>query len=369
MTDFSAHDTELMARALGLAERGLATARPNPVVGCVLAAADGQVIGEGWHERTGGPHAEVIALDAAGGKARGAAVYITLEPCSHHGRTPPCADRLIAAGVARVIYAVADPNPQVAGEGAAKLKAAGIEVASGLLAQQATQLNRGFFSRMQRGRPWVRLKLAASLDGRTALANGDSKWITGGAARADVHRARARSGAVLTGIGTVLADDPALTARPDGVAAELQPIRVVLDSELNTPVDAKLLSEPGQTLICHATAASGKAAALENAGAELRRMESSAAGVDFDAVFAELVRREVNDVWVEAGAALAGALLSAGLVDELLVYQAASVLGDSARGMFALPTLTDMDERLQFELEDVRRVGDDLRLTYVPLKN
>lgn len=367
MTDFSATDTELMARALRLAERGLATARPNPVVGCVLAAGDGQIVGEGWHERTGGAHAEVVALAAAGSAARGATAYVTLEPCSHHGRTPPCADRLIEAGIAKLIYAVADPNPQVAGEGAARLAAAGIAVAGGLLGEQSAQLNRGFFSRMQRGRPWVRLKLAASLDGRTALANGASQWITGSAARADVHLARARSGAVLTGIGTVLADDPAMTARPGGTASDLQPIRVVLDSELQTPVEARMLREPGETLVCHVTDPSSKSAPLVKAGADLFTVEPSAQGIDLRAVLAELSRREINDVWVEAGATLSGALLAAGLVDELIVYQAASILGDTARGMFALPALTDMQDRWQFSLQEVRRVGDDLRLTYVPL--
>ena len=332
-----------MSRALELARRGLFTAHPNPRVGCVIER-DGQRVGEGWHEYTGGPHAEVNALAAAGERARGATVYVTLEPCVHHGRTPPCTEALIAAGVAHVVYAASDPNPRVAGAGAARLGAAGIRVEGGLLAREAAALNQGFEMRMTRGRPFVRIKLAASLDGRTALADGRSQWITGEAARADGHRWRARSGAILTGVGTVLADDPALTVRLDGLGQRFrQPRRVVLDSALRTPPSARLFADGGEVHVLTTQDALERRAALE-----------------------ALAALEVNELLVESGPGVAGALLGAGLVDELIVYMASHVIGSSGRGMFDMPPLGEMAERPEYELRELRAVGADLRLRYTP---
>ncbi|HNF66075.1 MAG TPA: bifunctional diaminohydroxyphosphoribosylaminopyrimidine deaminase/5-amino-6-(5-phosphoribosylamino)uracil reductase RibD [Plasticicumulans sp.] len=354
-----------MARALALAARGLNTTSPNPRVGCVLVAPDGEVIGEGWHERAGEPHAEVHALRAAGGRARGATAYVTLEPCSHHGRTPPCADALIEAGVARVVAAMADPNPQVAGRGLARLRAAGIAVECGLLEAEAQALNAGFVRRMTRARPWLRLKLAASLDARTALASGESQWITGEAARADVQRLRARACAVLTGSGTVLADDPGLDVRLPGT--QRQPLRVVLDTGLRTPLAARLIGRPGRTLIvCGPQAGVAEAAALAAYGVDIERVPVQGGGLDLDAVLASLAARGCNEVHAECGARLAGALLAAGRVDELVVYLAPLLLGDAARGLARLPGLERMEQRLEFDWTDVRSVGRDLRLTLAP---
>ena len=354
-----------MARALALAARGLNTTSPNPRVGCVLVAPDGEVIGEGWHERAGEPHAEVHALRAAGARARGATAYVTLEPCSHHGRTPPCADALIEAGVARVVAAMADPNPQVAGRGLARLRAAGIAVECGLLEAEAQALNAGFVRRMTRARPWLRLKLAASLDARTALASGESQWITGEAARTDVQRLRARACAVLTGSGTVLADDPGLDVRLPGT--QRQPLRVVLDTELRTPLAARLIGRPGRTLIvCGPQAGVAEAAALTAYGVDIERVPVRGGGLDLDAVLASLAARGCNEVHAECGARLAGALLAAGRVDELVVYLAPLLLGDAARGLARLPGLERMEQRLEFDWTDVRSVGRDLRLTLAP---
>jgi diaminohydroxyphosphoribosylaminopyrimidine deaminase/5-amino-6-(5-phosphoribosylamino)uracil reductase len=346
-----------MARALQLAERGLCTTSPNPRVGCVLVQGDA-VVGEGWHERAGEPHAEVHALRAAGSKARGATAYVTLEPCSHHGRTPPCAEALIAAGVARVVCAMQDPNPQVAGGGLARLCAAGVAVECGLMESEARALNTGFVSRMTRGRPWVRSKVAASLDGRTALANGASRWITGAAARQDVQHWRARSCAVLTGSGTVLADDPQLNVR---IATERQPWRVVLDSALRTPPAARIL-QGGKVLLCTTSQDADKRAALEARGAEVLVLADAQGRVDLPALLRELARRGINEVLVEAGRTLNGALLRAGLVDELLLYLAPQLLGDAARGMADLGELTGLEQRVDLAWRDVRRVGDDLRI-------
>lgn len=353
-----AADASWMARALQLAGRGMNTTSPNPRVGCVLVKA-GAVIGEGWHERAGEPHAEVHALRAAGKKARGATAYVTLEPCSHHGRTPPCADALIAAGVARMVCAMQDPNPLVAGQGIARLRAAGIAVECGLMEQAARELNIGFVSRMTRGLPFVRSKIAASLDGRTALANGVSQWITGAAARQDVQRWRARSCAVLTGIGTVLADDPQLNVR---IATERQPLRVVLDSSLRMPAAARMLQD-GKVLICTASQDEAKRAALEARGAEVLVLADEAGRVDLFAVMRELARRGSNEVLVEAGRTLNGALLRAGLVDELLLYLAPQLLGDAARGMADLGELLRLEQRVDLVWREVRRVGEDLRIT------
>ena len=358
---FAADDHAHMARALELAERGLYTTTPNPRVGCVIVR-DGGVVGEGWHVRAGEPHAEVHALRAAGDQARGATVYVTLEPCSHHGRTPPCADALIDAGVARVVAALRDPNPQVAGRGLALLTLAGIQVQVGLLEAEARELNVGFVSRMTRGRPWLRLKTAASLDGKTALLNGESKWITGPAARADVQRWRARSCALLTGVGTVLADDPHMNVRDLDIGR--QPLQVIVDSRLQTPPAARILA--GGALIACAGAQPARRAALESAGAEILELPGADGRVDLVALMAELARRGVSEIHGEAGATLNGALLQAGLVDEWLAYFAPLVLGHSARGLFDFPALADMADRRGFSLLDATRVGADLRLRLRP---
>ncbi|MBW7902328.1 MAG: bifunctional diaminohydroxyphosphoribosylaminopyrimidine deaminase/5-amino-6-(5-phosphoribosylamino)uracil reductase RibD [Rhodocyclaceae bacterium] len=355
---FSAADHEHMARALRLAERGLFTTSPNPRVGCVLVK-DGAVVGEGWHERAGEAHAEVHALRAAGAAAAGATAYVTLEPCNHHGRTPPCVDALIAAGVARVVAAMADPNPLVAGQGLARLAAAGIATASGLLENEAHELNVGFVARMTRGRPWLRLKVAASLDGRTALENGESQWITGAEARRDGHRWRARACAVLTGVGTVRDDDPRLTVRD--VDTTRQPLRVVVDSRLETPPTARIL-DGGKVLLIGAVADAARAAALSARGAEVLLLPDAAGKVDLAAALAELARRGINEVHAEAGFRLNGSLLREGLVDELLLYLAPSLIGDAARGLFALPALASLADKRTLQWRDVRRIGADLRI-------
>jgi len=359
---FSAADHGHMARALRLAEQGLYTAMPNPRVGCVLVR-DGEVVGEGWHERAGEPHAEVHALRAAGERARGATAYVSLEPCSHHGRTPPCANALIDAGVARVVAAMTDPNPQVSGRGIQLLTLAGIRAEVGLLEAEARELNIGFISRMTRGRPWLRLKTASTLDGKTALENGDSKWITGAAARRDVQHWRARACAVLTGAGTVAADDPQMNVRD--IAVGRQPLRVIVDSRLSTRPDARILAGGGVLIAC-AEADPARVDALAAAGAEVLHLPGPAGRVGLTALLAELGRRGVNEVHTEAGATLNGALLAAGLVDEWIAYLAPSVLGHHARGLFDLPALTDMAGRRSFVLRDVRKVGGDLCLVLRP---
>ncbi len=358
----AAEDHGFMARALRLARRGLYTTDPNPRVGCVIVR-DGAVVGEGWHRRAGEPHAEIHALREAGEAARGATAYVTLEPCCHHGRTPPCSQALIEAGVARVVAAMEDPNPRVAGQGLRALRDAGIEAESGLLAEQAEALNPGFVQRMRHGRPWVRLKLAMSLDGRTAMASGESRWITGEAARADVHRLRARSSAVLTGIGTVLADDPSLNARLDQGIEVHQPLRVVLDAHLAMPPEARMLSLPGKTLVLTYSRDEAQREALEAAGAEVCVLPGVGDRLDLDAVLAELGRREVNELMVEAGAVLAGGFLQAGRVDELVFYLAPHLMGDGARGLFHLPGLERMEERIALDIRDIRAVGHDWRIT------
>ena len=347
-----------MARALELAHRGLYTTTPNPRVGCVIVRG-GEIAGEGWHERAGAPHAEIVALAAAGAAARGATAYVTLEPCAHHGRTGPCTQALIAAGVARVVAAHADPNPQVGGKGLAALAAAGIAAESGVLADAARELNIGFISRMTRGRPWVRMKIAASLDGRTALANGRSRWITGEAARRDGHAWRARACAVLTGVGTVKDDDPQLTVRE--VETTRQPLRVVVDSRLETPPAARVLAG-GPVLMAAATADAAVAHALRERGAEVLVCANPQGKVDLAALMRELARRGMNEVHVEAGYRLNGSLLREGLVDELVVYLAPCLLGDAARGMFHLPALDDLDGRRKLDVREVGRVGSDVRV-------
>ena len=355
---FTAADSRWMAHALQLAARGLYSTSPNPRVGCVLVKGD-EHIGEGWHVRAGEPHAEALALRAAGGKARGATAYVTLEPCSHHGRTPPCADALIAAGVARVVAAMQDPNPLVSGQGLERLRAAGVKVEFGLMEAEARELNIGFVTRMKHGLPWVRSKIAASLDGRTALASGESKWITGAAARQDVQHWRARSCVVLTGTGTVLADDPRLDVR--GVETSRQPLRAVVDSQLRLPLQARLLQQPGLAVYT-ALDDGAKIAALEQAGARVRVLPGANGNVDLAAVLRDLAALGGNEVLVEAGSRLNGALLAAGLVDELVLYYAPQFLGDAARGMAGLGELTDLAQRVGLAWRDLRQVGADLRI-------
>jgi diaminohydroxyphosphoribosylaminopyrimidine deaminase/5-amino-6-(5-phosphoribosylamino)uracil reductase len=367
---FDAQDRQAMRRALELAERGALSTHPNPRVGCVIVH-EGLTVGEGWHEWAGEAHAEIAALRAAGTRAAGATVYVTLEPCSHHGRTPPCADALIAARVARVVFAVEDPNPRVSGRGALQLRAAGIVVESGLMQREAVELNAGFFMRMRHGRPWVRVKLAMSLDGRTALANGRSQWLTGEAAREDVQHWRARSSAVLTGIGTVLADDPQLTVRLPA-ARPRPPLRVVLDSELRLSPAARLFAGDGAVWVFTTSRDAGRRASLEASGARIEPLEiedgvaGAAHGVPLRAVLARLAQAQINEVQVEAGATLGGALLREQLVDEMLLYIAPLVLGPQARPLLALPELTELAASPRFELLESRPIGADLRLRLRP---
>jgi len=355
---FSADDHRFMTRALQLARRGLFTAAPNPRVGCVIVR-EGVVAGEGWHERAGAPHAEVNALAAAGVAARSATVYVSLEPCVHHGRTPPCSEALAAAGVTRVVAAMRDPNPLVAGKGLEALRKAGVGAESGLMEAEASELNIGFVSRMRRGRPWVRMKLAASLDGKTALVNGKSQWITGPAARRDGHAWRARACAVLTGIGTVKDDDPQLTVRE--VETTRQPLRVVVDSRLETPPAARILAGGG-VLIAAALEDRDRMSVLQDRGAEVIALPNEAGKVDLVRLMQALASREVNEVHVEAGFKLNGSLLAEGLVDELVVYLAPCLLGDSARGMFDLSELQDLEVRRALNVHDVRMIEGDIRI-------
>jgi diaminohydroxyphosphoribosylaminopyrimidine deaminase / 5-amino-6-(5-phosphoribosylamino)uracil reductase len=380
-TQLDKQDAEFMARALYLARRGLYTTDPNPRVGCVLVK-DGRIIGEGWHKRAGLAHAEVEALtDAVNAteNAEGATAYVTLEPCSHHGRTPPCCETLVKAGIKRVVAAMQDPNPKVSGNGFAYLKAAGIEVSCGVLEEDAQVLNRGFIIRMTQNRPFVRSKLAMSLDGRTAMASGESKWITSPEARADVHRLRAESSAILTGINTVLADDPSLTARIDKEV--VQPIRVVLDSNLQMPTNAKMLGLPGRTVIltCKQTNTvrpelapqaltsvveghKQKLQKLQNVGAEIYQLPEKQGRLDIAEVMKFLADQEINEVLVEAGAVLNGALLEANLVDEWIVYMAPKILGDQGKGLFKLLGLEKLENCKTFKFYDSRSIGLDLKM-------
>jgi diaminohydroxyphosphoribosylaminopyrimidine deaminase/5-amino-6-(5-phosphoribosylamino)uracil reductase len=355
-----------MREALALAADAIGLSDPNPRVGCVIVAADGTVIGRGHTQEAGGAHAEIVALrDAAarGSDVRGATVHVTLEPCSHHGRTPPCADALVAAGVGRVVIALRDPNPLVSGRGAARLEAAGIAVEWGGGGEAARELNIGFVSRMERGRPWLRLKAAISLDGRTALADGTSRWITGEAARADGHAWRKRAGALLTGVGTVREDDPRLDVRL--VATARQPLRVIVDSRLETPPTARIVAPPGSVLVYAAVDDAARRHALEDRGAEVVLLPNPSGKVDLAAMLADLGRRGINELHAEAGEKLNASLLAAGLVDELLVYVAPRLLGDG-RGLAALAPLDRLDDALAFSFTSVDRVGADLRLLLRP---
>jgi diaminohydroxyphosphoribosylaminopyrimidine deaminase/5-amino-6-(5-phosphoribosylamino)uracil reductase len=360
---FSTFDYTSMGSALQLARLGLETTHPNPRVGCVITR-EGQVVGKGWHKRAGEAHAEINALHEAGEKAVGGTAYVTLEPCSHTGRTPPCVEALIKARVARVVFAIEDPNPDVNGSGFERLQQAGIEVQSGLMAKQAEELNSGFLKRMRMGRPWVRVKLAQSMDGHIALSNGDSQWISGAESRADVQNWRARSDAILTGIGTILADDPSLNVRKQEGAR--QPARIIVDSHWRTPATAKLFESSGKVVIAGLQDKSVPDA-LKASGAECLGLPSLDDRVDLRAVLSELAKRGFNEVQVEAGATLCGTLLQLGLVDELLIYQAPIILGGAAMSPFMLPRLDNMDDRVHLEWLDSRRVGKDLRLRFKPV--
>lgn len=359
-----------MARALHLARQAYYTTRPNPRVGCVLVK-DGQIIGEGAHQRAGEPHAEVHALRAAAGRAQGATAYVTLEPCSHFGRTPPCADALIQAGIAHLVVAMQDPNPLVAGQGLARIAAAGIQVTCGVLEDEARVLNQGFVQRMQTGRPWVMAKQAMSLDGRTAMASGESQWITGPEARSDVQRLRAESCAVITGIDSLLADQSRLTVREGPWLAQtgfMQPTRIILDSSLRTPSDAALFQDTAPVLIVACAEAAEinpeRVEALVGAGAEvLLQPRSCVERIDLNALLTQLGQRQMNQVMVEAGAHLCGAFLQAGLIQQLYLYMAPQFLGDAARGLLSLPGVTQLQQAIQVTVQDVRAVGRDWRMT------
>ncbi|GGX56144.1 bifunctional diaminohydroxyphosphoribosylaminopyrimidine deaminase/5-amino-6-(5-phosphoribosylamino)uracil reductase RibD [Saccharospirillum salsuginis] len=365
MTDYQ-NDAYWMAKALRLAEKGLNTTSPNPRVGCVIVR-DGRLVGEGYHERAGTPHAEVHALAKAGDAARGATAYVTLEPCSHHGRTPPCAEALIEAGVGRVVAAIEDPNPQVGGRGLALLEEAGIATRAGVLAEDAETLNRGFLKRMRTGHPWLTLKMASSLDGATALASGESQWITGPEARQDVQLGRARSCAILTGVGTVLTDDPSLNVRLPDVTR--QPDRIVLDTRLRTSAEARLFKSNGRVRILHGPQADADSAArLGQVGADLTQLplESTTGQLDLRALMDWLGEQGYNEIWVEAGAILAGSLLKTGLIDELLLYQAPKLLGANVRPLldWSIPSLA---QAVQLVPVDTRQIGADLRWRLRPV--
>ncbi|MFQ6021336.1 MAG: bifunctional diaminohydroxyphosphoribosylaminopyrimidine deaminase/5-amino-6-(5-phosphoribosylamino)uracil reductase RibD [Acidiferrobacterales bacterium] len=359
-------DMAHMARALRLARRGLYTTDPNPRVGCVLVQR-GEVVGTGWHERAGEPHAEIHALRAAGQSARDATAYVTLEPCCHHGRTPPCTDALIGAKVARVVVAMEDPNPQVAGGGVALLREAGITVEVGLLQAQGEALNPGLISRIRRRRPFVRAKLAASLDGRTAMPSGESRWISGDAARADVQGWRARSSAIVSGVGTILADDPALTVRAFDIGR--QPLRVIVDSKLRMPPSAKVLANEGPVLVVTACNDGDRAEFVRNAGAEVLHLPADDDSVDLAALMQHLAGQGINEVLLEAGEKLCGAMLQANLIDEFILYLAPTIMGSRARGMFDVPGLERMRDRVALGIEDVRAIGDDWRFICRPIRD
>ena len=363
-----ADDFRYMAKALRLAERGLFTVDPNPRVGCVLVK-DNKIVGQGWHQHAGEAHAEIVALNEAGAAAQGATAYVTLEPCCHLGRTPPCSDALIKAGVIRVVVAMEDPNPQVAGKGASQLREAGIDIDVGVMTEQAEGLNPGFVQRMRHGRPFVRSKMAMSLDGRTALASGESQWITGESARLDVHHLRARSSAIVTGINTVLADDPSMNARLENEEV-LQPARVVLDSQLKIPVDARMLSLPGRTVVCTTADAvqknEEKISKLKAAGAELVQLKKENEKISLSALLMFLNAENFNEVLLEAGAGLNGAFMQGGLIDELVIYMAPLLMGDTARGLVELPEISKMSDVSHPKIIDVRAVGKDWRIVLKP---
>lgn len=368
MSSFSQADYQWMQRAINLAQQGQLTTRPNPNVGCVVLNAAGQCVGEGWHQQAGQPHAEVYALEMAGEQAKGGTLYVTLEPCSHFGKTPPCADRVIASGVAKVVVSMQDPNPLVSGKGITRIQAAGIEVVSGLLAQSSAKLNPGFIQRMQMGRPKVTLKMAQSLDGKIALSNRVSQWITGPQAREDVQRYRAMHDAILTGGGTAVTDNPSLNVRQNELGhwankRVMQPLRVVLDGKNQITQPLKLFSLEGQTLVFNAQ---------PNPFLSLQEVEQvslpNAAGrVDLPRMLDELGQRQINSVWVECGAQLAGALLSEKCVDELIIYQAPKLLGSHGLSSFHLSDFQAMNEIISLDVTQYRQVGDDLKIIATPI--
>lgn len=354
-------DLEWMSRALQLAAKGKWTTTPNPAVGCVIVDASGHVVGEGWHHRAGEAHAEIHALRQAGDKASNGTAYVTLEPCSHHGRTGPCAQALIEAGIAKVVIASEDPNPQVAGSGVKALREAGVNVESGVLQDQAIELNRGFFKRMTQGLPWMTVKMAMSLDGRTAMADGASQWITGPKAREDGQRLRARSCAIVTGIGSILRDDPKMNVRlPD---CERQPLRVVVDSQARTPKQAMILAQPGKTIIAHDERI--RPSDRDNERCAYWPLPTAAKGIRLHALAERLAQAQCNEVLVEAGSCLAGAFVASGLVDELVIYMAPKLMGSDAMPLFALPIAT-MPGSLSLSIKEVRAVGQDWRITVQP---
>ncbi|MET0121057.1 MAG: bifunctional diaminohydroxyphosphoribosylaminopyrimidine deaminase/5-amino-6-(5-phosphoribosylamino)uracil reductase RibD [Candidatus Thiodiazotropha sp. 6PLUC9] len=368
-------DHRFMGRAIQLAKQGWYTTQPNPRVGCLLVK-DGEIVGEGYHRRAGELHAERNALADAGAAAKGATAYVTLEPCCHQGRTPPCTEGLIEAGVKRVVAAMADPNPKVAGEGFERLKQAGIEVLSGVMKAQAEALNPGFIKRMTQGLPFVRCKMAMSLDGRTAMANGESQWITSADARRDVHRLRAASHAIMTGIGTLVADDPSMNVRLThqelGIDEDLpipHPVRVVLDPNLDAPVTAKMFNQPGPTLVVCSDENPTHGAALEAAGAQVITLPGDQKSLDLNEVLQFLASQEINEVMLESGATLAGAMLEQGLIDELIIYQAPHLMGNSARGLFTIPGLEQMSQRIALQITDLRQIGPDIRITANPIQS
>lgn len=367
MSSFSVIDHIHMTRALRLAERGLYTTDPNPRVGCVIAHGE-EVVGEGWHERAGEAHAEVLALRMAGEKAKGATAYVTLEPCSHYGRTPPCAKPLIEIGVKRVVCAMGDPNSRVSGGGIKALRDAGIEVEVGLMEAQAKELNCGFVKRMTQQLPWVRVKLGVSFDGRTALADGTSQWITGESARKDVQHWRARSSVIVTGSGTVMHDDPRMDVRdPDLGEHPRQPWRAVADGELRIPLEARMFSDPQRAVVFTAAGASPRRQEFEALGIRVESVARGDFGVDLRSMLERMAALEMNEVWVEAGSRLAGALLQDQLVDEIIAYVAPKVLGSTGLGMFRLPELSSLDESVKLKFIDAVFTGDDLRVRARPL--
>ena len=359
---FTADDHQFMARALRLAEQGLYSTMPNPRVGCVIVK-DNKIVGEGAHLKAGEPHAEIFAMRQAGEQAKGATAYVTLEPCSHTGRTPPCSQALINSGIAKVIVAMQDPNPQVSGNGLAQLQAHNIEVETGLMERQAKELNPGFIARMTRDRPFVRSKIAASLDGKTALNNGASQWITGEAARQDVQHWRARACAILTGVGTVLADNPSISVR--GMDIGRQPLKVIVDSQLQMPTSANIL-DGGNVLIAFAIDSQNKAAQLLAAGAELLCIPNGQGKVCLKTLLSHLAGQQINEVMCEGGESLNGALMAQGLLDELLIYYAPKLMGCAAKGMFAMPEFTGMNQAIALDILDVRQIGADIRLRAKP---
>ncbi len=361
-------DFVYMAQAIRLAEQGLFTVDPNPRVGCVLVNKN-EIVGQGWHQHAGEAHAEIMALREAGAAAKGSTAYVSLEPCCHHGKTPPCSEALIKAGVARVVVAMEDPSPQVAGKGVSQLREASIDIEVGVMTAQAETLNPGFIQRMRHGRPFVHCKMAMSLDGRTAMASGESQWITGESARLDVHKLRARSSVIVTGIGTVLADDPSMNARLESEEV-LQPARVVLDSQLKFPVGARMLSLPGRTIVCTTSEAiqqnKEKTESLKVAGAELVQLEKENDRISLPALLKFLNDEQFNEVMLEAGATLSGAFMQAGLIDEVVVYMAPLLMGDTARGLLSLPGIVNMSDACNLEIMDVRAVGKDWRIVAKP---